>query len=116
MRRAADCVERPVRSFWDLDENLRIRIQSVTQMIVVDVDKVFVRIALAVGHHVLDVKDSTLVSPSNPRWQDVMPTFVLHISLCYKFFVIFLHYFLAQYFVLWAFSSKILKKCKIFCV
>uniref|UniRef100_A0A1I8AW80 Phosphatidylinositol 3-kinase n=1 Tax=Meloidogyne hapla TaxID=6305 RepID=A0A1I8AW80_MELHA len=55
--------------FWDLDENLRIQIHSASNITVQDSrDHLFVRVAVAVGRHVLDVKDSVTVTSSNPRW------------------------------------------------
>ncbi|KAF7638027.1 hypothetical protein Mgra_00002480 [Meloidogyne graminicola] len=55
--------------FWDLDENLRIQIHSASNITVQDSrDHLFVRVAVAVGRHVLDVKDSITVTSSNPRW------------------------------------------------
>lgn len=37
-----------------------------------DNDKVIVRVAVAVGSHILDVKDTGLVSPNNARFFDVL--------------------------------------------
>jgi hypothetical protein len=33
-----------------------------------NVEKVYLKVAVAVGRHILDAKDSTKVSPTNPRW------------------------------------------------
>lgn len=59
------------RVFWDLDENLRIKINSASQISVLNVEKIFIRVVVAVGRHVLNVKDSLTVSPNNPRWNEV---------------------------------------------
>lgn len=56
--------------FWNLDENLRIKINSASQISVWNADKIFIRVTVAVGRHVLNVKDSSSVSPTNPRWPD----------------------------------------------
>ncbi|KAL3097841.1 hypothetical protein niasHS_000576 [Heterodera schachtii] len=59
------------RLFWDLDDNLRLRILSASHITVLDsADRLFIRVAVAVGRHILDVRDSTIVSPSNPRWHE----------------------------------------------
>lgn len=49
---------------------MKIRIKSISNLGLknVNIDKVYLRIAIAVGRHILDVKDSPKVSPTNPRW------------------------------------------------
>ncbi|KAI3415984.1 hypothetical protein GPALN_005542 [Globodera pallida] len=63
--------QQQTRLFWDLDDNLRLRIHSASHITVQDgVDRLFIRVAVAVGRHILDVRDSATVAPSNPRWQE----------------------------------------------
>lgn len=47
-------------------------------MNVSDNDKVFVRVAIAVGTHILDVQDTALVAPNNARFFDVIFIFLIY--------------------------------------
>ncbi|KAI1712928.1 PI3-kinase family, p85-binding domain-containing protein [Ditylenchus destructor] len=58
------------RVFWDLDDNLKVKILSASQLSNLAVgEDIFIRVSVAVGRHILDVKDVEPVSPSNPRWK-----------------------------------------------
>lgn len=58
------------RSFWDLDDNLRMNVLSVSNMHVdaSSVAYVYLRVAITVGRYVLDVRESSRVPALNPRW------------------------------------------------
>lgn len=69
-----------IRQFWDLDDNLRIRILTASNITVHDIEKIFIRVAVSVGRHVLDKRDSAAVSPSNPRWQNGQIEFNIYLK------------------------------------
>lgn len=58
-------------NFWDLDEDLKVQIFTASHIIITGVEKLYVKVAVAVGHNVLAMRDSPIVSPSNPRWGNV---------------------------------------------
>jgi hypothetical protein len=49
---------------------MRVLIKSVSNMEVAGVEMFYLKIAISVGRHVLDVKDSVKISPTNPRWSN----------------------------------------------
>uniref|UniRef100_A0A915DFE0 Uncharacterized protein n=1 Tax=Ditylenchus dipsaci TaxID=166011 RepID=A0A915DFE0_9BILA len=63
------------------EKHNQIRIHSASQISMLDIsEKIFVRVAVAVGVHVLDVKDLAAVSPNNPRWQDGLLEFDIYLK------------------------------------
>lgn len=58
-------------NFWDLDEDLKVRICTASHIIITGVERLYVKVAVTVGYNVLAMRDSPIVSPSNPRWGNV---------------------------------------------
>ena len=58
-------------NFWDLDDELKIRILSASHLIITGIEKLYVKVAVTVGTNVLAQRDSPIVSPNNPRWGNV---------------------------------------------
>ena len=58
-------------NFWDLDEDMKVRILTASHIIITGVEKLYVKVAVTAGHNILAWRDSPIVSPSNPRWGNV---------------------------------------------
>lgn len=76
-RQAIEAVQK--RNFWDLDENFILNVQSASQITVIEgQDKLFLRVAIVAGRHVLDVKDAPMVPVHNPRWKNATLEFAVY--------------------------------------
>uniref|UniRef100_A0AC35FR39 Phosphatidylinositol 3-kinase n=1 Tax=Panagrolaimus sp. PS1159 TaxID=55785 RepID=A0AC35FR39_9BILA len=67
-------------NFWDLDEDLKVRICTASHIIITGVERLYVKVAVTVGYNVLAMRDSPIVSPSNPRWGNCLLDFGLYIK------------------------------------
>jgi hypothetical protein len=58
------------RCFWEIDTNMCIRINSISNVEVDEVQRqLYLIIVVSIGRHILEQRKSELISPSNPRWR-----------------------------------------------
>lgn len=80
--------------FWDIDENMRVIVRSVSNVGVAESTALYVQATVAVGRHVLDQQTSSPVGPNNPRWNALD---VSHFRTSFRLFRLYFMHSLTHY-------------------